>query len=127
MECLSGETFDLTTSSDPLEFMATSKSGPVGVGARRTKPVPKLPLSVFTPPNSGVGEKFPLPPSPGTIHPDSIYDASVSIESLQSGYGYTNQLVSGLVLTVDSPEVIKDMYVSFFYLDLMLINWLVVM
>ncbi|KAI0051165.1 hypothetical protein FA95DRAFT_1554734 [Auriscalpium vulgare] len=50
-----------------------------GVGARRKgiKNPPKLPLSAFSPPNSGVSESFPLPPSPSTVHPDRIVDASV--------------------------------------------------
>lgn len=52
-----------------------------GVGVRRKGPktLPKLPLSAFTPPNSGTSEKFPLPPSPSTIHPDAVVDASVVI------------------------------------------------
>ncbi|KAI0318460.1 hypothetical protein OF83DRAFT_1115887 [Amylostereum chailletii] len=50
-----------------------------GVGARRKGPkvLPKLPLSAFSPPNSGVSESFPLPPSPSTVHPDRVVDASV--------------------------------------------------
>ncbi|KAI0268659.1 hypothetical protein BC834DRAFT_968117 [Gloeopeniophorella convolvens] len=50
-----------------------------GVGARRkgSKALPKLPLSAFSPPNSGVSESFPLPPSPSTVHPDRVVDVSV--------------------------------------------------
>lgn len=50
-----------------------------GVGARRKGPkaLPKLPLSAFSPPNTGVSENFPLPPSPSTVHPDRVVDASV--------------------------------------------------
>ncbi|KAI0063563.1 hypothetical protein BV25DRAFT_1990559 [Artomyces pyxidatus] len=50
-----------------------------GFGARRKgiKTHPKLPLSAFSPPNSGVSESFPLPPSPSTVHPDRVVDASV--------------------------------------------------
>lgn len=50
-----------------------------GVGARRKGPktLPKLPLSIFTPPNTGSSEKFPLPPSPDSLQPSAIADANV--------------------------------------------------
>ncbi|KAF7315574.1 hypothetical protein MIND_00072700 [Mycena indigotica] len=50
-----------------------------GVGQRRKGPktLPRLPLSAFSPPNSGTSERFPLPPSPSTVHPESIVDAHV--------------------------------------------------
>ncbi|KAH9161435.1 hypothetical protein EDB89DRAFT_2116826 [Lactarius sanguifluus] len=41
------------------------------------KSLPTLPLSAFSPPNTGVSDNFPLPPSPSTVHPDSVIDASV--------------------------------------------------
>lgn len=52
-----------------------------GVGLRRKGPknLPRLPLSAFTPPNSGTSDKFPLPPSPSTVHPESVIDAAVTI------------------------------------------------
>ncbi|KAF9024855.1 hypothetical protein BDZ89DRAFT_1068791 [Hymenopellis radicata] len=52
-----------------------------GVGTRRKGPknLPRLPLSAFSPPNSGTGEKFPLPPSPSTVHPEGVIDGSVSL------------------------------------------------
>ncbi|KZS98235.1 hypothetical protein SISNIDRAFT_481000 [Sistotremastrum niveocremeum HHB9708] len=50
-----------------------------GVGARRKGPrtLPRLPLSAFSPPNSGTSDRFPLPASPSTVHPESIVDAHV--------------------------------------------------
>ena len=52
---------------------------PPHVGRRRKGPktLPRLPLSAFSPPNSGTSDRFPLPPSPSTIHPDSVVDAHV--------------------------------------------------
>ncbi|KAJ7072235.1 hypothetical protein C8F01DRAFT_1103069 [Mycena amicta] len=49
------------------------------VASRRKGPkiLPRLPLSAFSPPNSGTSERFPLPPSPSTVHPESIVDAHV--------------------------------------------------
>ncbi|PSR72165.1 hypothetical protein PHLCEN_2v11957 [Hermanssonia centrifuga] len=50
-----------------------------GVGARRKGPksLPKLPLSAFTPPNTGTSDQFPLAPSPSSIQPVKIIDAHV--------------------------------------------------
>ena len=49
------------------------------VGARRKGPkqLPTLPLSAFTPPNTGTSDRFPLPPSPSAIQPEGIVDAHV--------------------------------------------------
>ncbi|TFY53784.1 hypothetical protein EVJ58_g9251 [Rhodofomes roseus] len=46
------------------------------VGARRkgAKILPKLPLSAFTPPNTGTSDSFPGPPSPSTLQPEEIVD-----------------------------------------------------
>lgn len=41
------------------------------------KDLPKLPLSLFTPPNTSVGDSFNLPPSPGLLHPAKIIDAQI--------------------------------------------------
>ncbi|KIK67308.1 hypothetical protein GYMLUDRAFT_37396 [Collybiopsis luxurians FD-317 M1] len=56
---------------------------PPSPGFRRKGPksLPKLPLSAFTPPNSGTSEKFPLPPSPSTVHPERVIDANVVASS----------------------------------------------
>jgi hypothetical protein len=60
-----------------------------GVGLRRKGPkaLPRLPLSAFSPPNSGTSERFPLPPSPSAVHPDSVVDGNVtlSIEDINLG------------------------------------------
>lgn len=54
-----------------------------GVGARRKGPksLPKLPLSVFTPPNTGASDKFPLAPSPSAVHPSRVVDAQVQFNN----------------------------------------------
>jgi len=46
------------------------------VGARRkgAKILPTLPLSAFTPPNTGTSDSFPGPPSPSTLQPEEIVD-----------------------------------------------------
>ncbi|OCH88275.1 hypothetical protein OBBRIDRAFT_96672 [Obba rivulosa] len=50
-----------------------------GVGARRKGPksLPRLPMSAFSPPNSGTSDMFPLHPSPSTVQPEEIVDAYV--------------------------------------------------
>ncbi|KAF9012419.1 hypothetical protein BDQ17DRAFT_1232265 [Cyathus striatus] len=45
------------------------------------KKPPRLPLSAFTPPNTGTSESFPLAPSPSTIHPEILIDANVVVQS----------------------------------------------
>ncbi|EPQ57575.1 hypothetical protein GLOTRDRAFT_115459 [Gloeophyllum trabeum ATCC 11539] len=84
---------------------AIPKSPPSpGVGARRKGPktLPKLPLSAFSPPNSGTSEKFPLPPSPSAVHPETIVDAEivdVSAWKKDSGEELGGK-ISGLVLSL---------------------------
>lgn len=73
------------------------------------KPTPRLPLSAFSPPNSGTGDKFPLPPSPGTVHPSSVFDGGISLTSIDDLGGYLDAAkavhsdrLNGLVVSVPS-------------------------
>lgn len=52
-----------------------------GVGARRKGNLPRLPLSAFTPPNTGASDQFPLAPSPSTVQPQKVLDASVVLST----------------------------------------------
>ena len=73
----------------------------------RKKPIPKLPLSVFTPPNSGTSDRFPLPPSPSAVHPAEVIDAQVKdVKDLKGEGGYGKKCVGG-VLCVDGLEGLK--------------------
>jgi hypothetical protein len=51
-------------------------SPPDGKSRKGSKARPRLPLSVFTPPNTGTSEAFPLP-SPSDVHPTTVIDANV--------------------------------------------------
>ena len=72
-----------------------------GVGARRKGPkaLPTLPLSAFSPPSTGVGEQFPLPPDPNTIHPDKVIDAHVIAPSgeLSTWHGEIDETLKGKI------------------------------
>lgn len=77
--------YHITICSYPLisAIMTTIPATPPspGVGVRRKGPkaLPRLPLSAFSPPNSGTSERFPLPPSPSAVHPDSVVDSNVNL------------------------------------------------
>lgn len=94
-----------------MSTVATNPPILPGVGARRKggpKAIPRLPLSAFTPPNSGTGEKFPLPPSPGTVHPDAVVDTAVTTRDLDAwtaGLGASlGKRISAVVLALDGAD-----------------------
>ncbi|KAJ7703094.1 hypothetical protein B0H17DRAFT_1041603 [Mycena rosella] len=85
-----------------------------GVGNRRKggKALPRLPPSAFSPPASGTSERFPLPPSPSTVHPEFVVDAHVVIDkpdaTLASWKKEAGQALGGrtggVVLTLPATE-----------------------
>jgi hypothetical protein len=95
----------LTPTPSPLPYSPLLSPG---VGARRRTPkgIPRLPLSAFTPPNSGASEKFPLAPSPSTVIPELILDADVkiSIDQWESETEATLGKRSGIVLSVKGKD-----------------------
>ena len=80
------------------------------MNTKRPKNLPKLPLSVFTPPNSGTSDRFPLPPSPSVVHPSTITDAQpfhlTSWKGRKDGddVGEYGAKSSGIVLVVDGVD-----------------------
>ena len=68
-----------------------------GVGSRRKGPktLPKLPLSAFSPPNTGTSDRFPLPPSPSAVHPTKVVDAQASLDGSDFG-GYQGSVAGPL-------------------------------
>ncbi|KAG8853878.1 hypothetical protein FRB91_004236 [Serendipita sp. 411] len=89
------ETSPATWTSTTLVFrMATLANESNPRKNRPAKPIPRLPLSAFSPPNSGTGEKFPLPPSPATVHPQVVYDAGFAVSSIDGLKSYASALGS---------------------------------
>ncbi|KAI0633806.1 hypothetical protein C8Q77DRAFT_813500 [Trametes polyzona] len=94
----------------------TPKSPSVGARRKGPKQLPKLPLSAFTPPNTGTSEQFPLAPSPSSLQPEQIIDAHVIAPSgdlstwrSQSGQKFGDR-IKGVVLSLHgapSAEVEK--------------------
>jgi hypothetical protein len=85
---------------------------PPHVGARRKglKTLPRLPLSAFSPPNSGTSERFLLPPSPSTIHPDDVVDAHIVATTgdlsqwKQEAGQVLGKRISGVILSLQGTE-----------------------
>ncbi len=110
--------------SPPTIYMASVQPPPrsPGVGARRKGPkvLPRLPLSAFTPPNSGTSDRFPLPPSPSTVHPAKVVDANVisSISGLTAWNSEVGQVlggrIGGVVLSLrgSSPDAVRETLAS---------------
>lgn len=61
----------------------TEMSIPQHIRRKGLKDFPKLPLSVFTPPNSSAGDSFPLPPSPSALHPAKVIDANIMTKDVR--------------------------------------------
>ena len=79
------------------------------VGARRKNAkLPTLPLSAFaSPPGTGKDERFPLPPSPSTVHSAALVDAGVSGSVAQWKAQVGDALVGksrGVVLVLDTLD-----------------------
>ncbi|OSC99354.1 hypothetical protein PYCCODRAFT_836202 [Trametes coccinea BRFM310] len=88
----------------------TPKSPSVGARRKGPKDLPKLPLSAFTPPNTGTSDRFPLAPDPSTLQPTEIIDAHViapsgEIESWKSQVGQKlGGRIRGLVLSLHGVQ-----------------------
>ncbi|THH33232.1 hypothetical protein EUX98_g1009 [Antrodiella citrinella] len=90
-----------------------------GLSVRRKglKTHPTLPLSAFTPPSTGTGEQFPLPPDPSTIHPTNVIDAHVIAPSgdLSDWFAQVDEAlkgkIGGAVLSLHGaePSAIDDL------------------
>ncbi|KAF9566676.1 hypothetical protein CPC08DRAFT_733402 [Agrocybe pediades] len=75
------------------------------------KDLPKLPLSVFTPPSSSAADSFPIPPSPNSLHPAAVIDANVVSKDTtysqwkkEAGPALAEK-IKGVVLALPSSEI----------------------
>lgn len=77
-----------------------------GVGSRRKGPktLPKLPLSAFSPPNTGTSDRFPLPPSPSAVHPANVVDAQAQFDA-DSLNAYESETADAFGKKLDSAVV----------------------
>ncbi|KIY67179.1 hypothetical protein CYLTODRAFT_397668 [Cylindrobasidium torrendii FP15055 ss-10] len=82
----------------------------------KPKNLPKLPLSIFTPPTTGTAEKFPVPPSPSKLHPENVVDASITVADgdlalarwkLEAGSVLGDRIASVIVALPDAASVDK--------------------
>jgi hypothetical protein len=99
-----------------------------GVAQRRRGPksLPRLPISAFTPPNSGTAESFPCPPSPGTAHPIVIVDGHVVATPAQlpqwkkDAGEVLSEKIGGVILSLQGNESLVqktlEEFVPFFLL-----------
>lgn len=97
-----------------------------GVGARRKGPktLPKLPLSAFSPPNTGTSEHFSLPGSSSTVNPDHPIDAHVAGDAaawLAEAGDVLGKTSGGIVLELTNRDegvlksCVSNFYLSSFY------------
>ncbi|KAF9049825.1 hypothetical protein BJ165DRAFT_1454080 [Panaeolus papilionaceus] len=78
------------------------------------KDLPKLPMSVFTPPNSSAGDAFPLPPSPSALHPAEVVDANIVTNDLtysqwkkEAGQQLSSK-IKGVVLSLPNTALLQS-------------------
>ncbi|KAG1716640.1 hypothetical protein ID866_518 [Astraeus odoratus] len=83
-----------------------------GLANGRRKNPPKLPLSAFSPPNTGTSDTFPLPPTPSAVVPVGVVDSHLrvsaspaSIDQYKENVGQlTLEKITAVVLTIDSQR-----------------------